>query len=256
MFRDIPFNQLGKAGYNRGINRAHVNNIKRNFCPDMVQPAIVSLRDGKYWIIDHQHQSQAIYERNNNDPNTLIKCDVRTGLTYEQEAELYYKLNTGSRPLGFNDKLIGLIESKDPEALEFRATVEACGYTVDGRGANSLRAVKTAWKIFRKADGKDKLTQILKTTQACWPNNPNGAHLQIIHGLLLFLAYHGDEYKREYLVKALSPLDPKIVVNRATTFYKQMDSKAFTQPYCTYTTILNLYNTGKKNKLQPVAPGM
>ena len=196
----IAYNQLCKAGYNRPINRTHVNNIKRNFCPDMVQPAIVSFRDGKYWIVDHQHQTQAIYERNGSDPNTRIRCDVRKGLTYEQEAELYYRLNTGSKPLGFNDKLAGLIESKDPKALEFRFTVESCGYVIGGNTGDSLNAIHTAWKIFNKPDGADTLTKVLTITKASWPSNNKGVHTHIIDGLVMFLERHGDEYKQDRIM--------------------------------------------------------
>lgn len=254
MFKNLKFNQLGKAGYNRGINRAHVNRIKRDFHEDMVQPAIVSYRDGKYWIVDHQHQTQAIYEMNNCDPNTMVYCDVRTGLTYEQEADLYYRLNTGSKILTFADKLKGLIEAKDPTALRFRDTVELCGYVTDGRSANAIRALSTAWKIFNKPDGEKELQRILEITYACWPENPMGAHTHMLNGLALLLRNHSDEFNQERFVKKLSMIDPREIVRKSKTFYKQMDSRAFTQPYCMYTTLINNYNAGLKNRIVPVQP--
>lgn len=250
----IPFNQLGKAGYNRGINRAHVNKIKRDFHEDMVQPAIVSFRDGKYWIVDHQHQTQAIYELNGSDPNTIIRCDVRMGLTYEQEAELYFRLNTSSKPLTFSDKLKGLIESKDETALMFRDTIESCGYLVGGNTSTSLKALSHAWKIFNKTDGEKELSRILNLTKACWPTNVNGADSRMIDGIELFLKNHGDEYSRNKFIKALSPQDPRELIRKATAYYKQMDSKAFTSPYCMYTILVNNYNSGLRNKLIPKPP--
>ena len=254
MFKNIKYNQLGKAGYNRGINRPHVNRIKRNFHEDMVQPAIVSYRDGKYWIVDHQHQTQAIYEMNGNDPNTLIYCDVRTGLTYEQEADLYYRLNTGSKKLSFADELKGLIESKDSAALQFRDTIEACGYSIFDRSNSSLRALSTAWKIFKKKDGKNELEKILNLTFACWPSNNNGVHTNIILGVRFFLNAHGDEFDRERFIKKLSAIDPRSLVTKSDAYYKQMDSRAFTKPYCMYTLLITAYNTGLKYKLTPAHP--
>lgn len=253
-YRTIPFNQLGKAGYNRGISRAHVNQIKRDFREDMVQPAIVSSRDGKYWIIDHQHQTQAIYELNGNDPNTPIKCDVRTGLTYEQEAELYYRLNTGTKPLGFADKLMGLIEAKDENALRFRDVVESCGYVIGGNTVKSLRALSTAWNVYNGVGGEELLRSVLELTYACWPNNPNGVCLRMLDGMLEFLDHHADEFQRDMFVKKLSQCDPKEIVRKATSYYKQVDSRAFTMPYCTYTIIVNGYNVGLRNKLDIASP--
>lgn len=250
----IPFNQLGKAGYNRGIKRSHVNRIKNDFHEDMDSPAKVSFRNGKYWIIDHQHLSQAKYEMNNCDPNTMIWCDVLTGLTYEQEADLYYRLNTSSKRLTFAEELKGLIESKDAVALMFRDTVESCGYIVGGNNSNSLNALNRAWKIFNKPDGDKQLKQILSITNECWQANAKGVDSRIIDGIDLFLKNHGGEYDRNRFVKKLSLLNPRDIVNKATTYYKQMDSKAFTQPYCTYTILLMNYNAGLKYKLSAVQP--
>lgn len=250
----LRFNQLGKAGYNRGINRAQVNKIKKDFHDYMVQPAIVSYRDGKYWIIDGQHRSQAQYEMNDCDPNTKILCDVRTGMTYEEEADLYIRLNTAPKILTFKDKLTGLVESKDSTALQFRDTVESCGYVIDGRSSTTLRALSTTWRIFNKHDGEKELKQILELAYACWPANQMGAHSSMIDGLALFLKHHGGEYNRERFIKALSPIDPREIIRKSKAFYKQMDSKAFTQPYCTYTTLINSYNAGLRNKLTPAQP--
>lgn len=244
----IPFNQLAKAGYNRGINRAHVNKIKNNFHDDMVQPAIVSFRDGQYWIIDHQHQTQAIFELNNSDPSTPIRCDVRTGLTYEQEADLYYRLNTGSKPLNFEDKVIGLIAAKDETALEFRDTVEACGYIVGGDHNKSLRAVKAAWDIFSRRDGKEVLADILTLTNECWPNTRDSAKADIMSAFDLFLCCHGDEYSRDWFVKKLSQHAPTEISKRGDTYFKQMNDRAYTKQYCTYTQVFNCYNTGLRGR--------
>lgn len=252
--RTIPFQQLVKAGYNRSINRTHVNRIKRDFHEDMVQPAIVSFRDGKYYIIDHQHQSQAIYELNGCDPNTPIKCIVRTGLTYEQEADLYYRLNTGTNVLSFADTMVGRIEAKDPEALDFRDTVEACGYVVGGYTNKSLKAISKAWSVFKRKGGKDKLTAILMLTHSCWPDNPNGVSSQMLDGVALFLQHHGGKYQTEHMVASLSAVDPREITRKAATFYKQMDSKTFTMPYCTYTQLVTIYNRGLRNKLRAATP--
>jgi len=251
--RDIPFVQLMKAGYNRGISRTHVNKIKNDFHEDMVQPAIVSFRDGKYWIIDHQHQSQAIYELNGSNPNTLITCDVKTGLTYEQEADLYYRLNTGSKLLSSADKIIGQVEAKDPKALEFRDIVESCGYTIGGFSTNTLRAVGAAWRIFNRKDGGEVLAEILSIANASWPNQRDSAQANIIHGLDMFLKHHRHEYKRQRLIKALSQDKPQTIVKKGDTYCKQMDSKSHTKAYCIYSVINQYYNDGlRRGRLETV----
>jgi len=251
----IPFNQLAKAAYNRPINRGRVNEIKRDFHEDMVQPAIVSFRDGRYYIVDHQHQSQAIYELNSSDPNTPIRCDVRTGLTYEQEADLYYRLNTGSKALNALDLMIGRIEAKDPEALEFRDVVESYGYVVGGNTNKSLRAVSNAFTLFQKADGKETLSEILSITSACWPENSDGVNAKLLVGIDLFLRHHGLAYKKEHFIKAMKPYNPKKIVKAAEDFCKSAPLKSYKQPYCTYLTLVSYYNEGlRSNKLVEAPP--
>lgn len=248
----IPYNQLYKAAYNRKINRSWVNAIKRDWCDELENPAIVSYRDGRYYIVDHQHQVQAKYELSGCDPNLLIRCDVRTGLTLAQEAELYYRLNVSSKKLSFTDRLIGLIEAGDADAIGFRDTIERCGWVI---GSNSLMAVSKAWKIYNTANGAQRLAEILVTANKCWPGEPSGVQSQMLDGFSVFFRNHPD-YKKDRLVKALSQYQPSELVQKANTYYKQMDSRSFTKPYCTYVILVNAYNKGLRGsgKLVPANP--
>lgn len=251
-YKEIPYNQLAKAGYNRGIKRAWVNKIKREWCDDLERPAVVSFRDGKHWIIDHQHQTQAKYELNGCNPNMMVMCEIYTGLTYEQEADLYYRLNTSSNTLTFADKIKGRIEAKDAEALKFRDVIESCGYIVGGGTSTSLNAIKAAWSVFEKEDGEKKLTQILEATKASWPDNANGVQDQIIKGMSMFMENHGEEYDKARLIKVLSAVRPQGIKAKATTMCNSLDSKSYTSTYCTYAILVDIYNKGLHKKLNPV----
>lgn len=248
----IPYNQLRKGGYNRPIKRERVNEIKRDYYEPLADAAKVSYRDGGYYIIDHQHLAQAQYERNGKDPNTLIKCQVFNGLTYQEEADLYYRYNTSSKPPTFKEKLIGLIEAGDANAIKFRDTVEECGWVI---GSNSLNAVEKAWRIFNTTDGEQRLAEILVTANKCWPGEPRGVRAQMLDGFLVFFRNHPD-YKKDRLVKVLSQYQPSELMRKASSYYKQMDSRSFTLSYCTYSIIVNAYNKGLRGsgKLVPANP--
>lgn len=248
----IPYCQLRKAGYNRPISRAHVNEIKRDYYEPLADAAKVSYRDGGYYIVDHQHLAQAQYEMNDKDPNTLIKCQVFNGLTYQEEADLYYRYNTSSKTPTFREKLIGLIEAGDANAVRFRETVEKSGWVI---GSNALSAVKEAWKIFNTAEGEQRLTEILVTANKCWPGEPSGISSQMLRGFAVFFRNHPD-YKKDRLIKALSQYQPSELMRKASSYYKQMDSRSFTLPYCTYSIIVNAYNKGLRGsgKLVPANP--
>lgn len=248
--RIIPFNQLAKANYNRVIDRARVNRIKNDYHEDMMIPVVVSFRDGKYYIIDGQHRAQALYEMNDCDPNTPIRCDVRIGLTYQEEADLFWRCNTWVKPLSFDQKLNGLIESDDPVAVDFRNLVEEHGYVL----GKSLKAVSMAWKIYDSGEGRETLSEILALTSACWQNDKTGADSRILDGVNLFLKHHGSTYQMDHFVKVMKDVSPETLIREATTYYRAMDSKSFTKKYCVYTFIVKHYNYTLRNKLTPVAP--
>lgn len=252
MRKNIPFGQLAKAGYNRTISRVRVNEIKRRFNADQVNPVKVSYRDGKYWIIDGQHTSIVLFEMNGRDPRTPIPCEVIDGLTYEQEADLFYRINTSSKPLNTAEKLNSLIEARDPDALRFRDVVEARGYVIGSGKANSLNAVTSAWSIFKRDEGR--LSDILDLTSACWQSRTAGVNSDIISGIDLFLSNHGDEYRPEQFVKKLSNVKPEHLLGDAAFLYKQRRDRAYTKAVCTYACILKQYNANLRNKIKFVEP--
>ena len=254
MRKNIPFGQLAKAGYNRTISRVRVNEIKRNFHADQVNPVKVSYRDGKYWIIDGQHTSLVLYELAGRDPRTPIPCEVIDGLTYEQEADLFYRINTGSKPLNTAEKLKSLIEAGDPDALRFQGVVESHGYTIGGGRNNSINAVTAAWRIFGRDGGEARLSEILMLTGTCWPNDQKGVSSDIISGIDHFLTLHGAEYRTAQFVKKLSKTSPEHLLGDAAFLYKQRGEKAYTKAVCMYSCILKQYNANLHNKIKFVEP--
>lgn len=251
----IPYNQLGKAGYNRVIRRWWVNKIKRDFDERLVEPIIVSYRDGKYWIIDHQHLAQAIYELNGNDPNTRLMCKVYNGLTYQEESDLFTKMNTKKLQMQKREEIVGLIAAEEPDAIRFRDLVERCGYVIELGRNDSLSAISTAWNVFNKPNGETLLMTVLEITYESWPGIPKGVERNMINGLLLFLRHHEDEYDRSRLIAKLSRVEPREILTTATAIYSGAVPKSWTKAYCVYIRLLETYNERLRNKLVQAIPG-
>lgn len=263
-YQMIRYDQLisphenGNPGFNRGItgiNRAKVNKIKREYDPSQVSPVIVSFRDGKYYIVDGQHTALAIYELNGEDGTTLIYCDVREGLTYQQEAQLFYDFNTNKRPPSAADKIWALVCAGEPSAVAFKDLIERCGYTFGRKSANTISPVATCWKIYNSPAGADRLENILTLMHDTWPNSTSAVNITIIDGMNLFLKYNGLDFDRDRFVKAFSTIDYKTIVNDAKAFYKSMSDRAYTMPVCAYLMIGRKYNNGlRTNRIKLVTP--
>lgn len=260
----IQYSQLisphenGNPGFNRGIsgiNRAKVNQIKREFDPNQVEPVIVSFREGKYYIVDGQHTALAIYERNGEDGTTLIMCDVREGLTYEQEAQLFYDLNTNKRQPSAADKIWALVCAGDADAIEFKNLIERCGYTFGRKSPNTISPIHTCWKIFNGRAGAERLESILNLIHDTWPNDASAVNIAIVDGLNMFFKYNGYEFSTERFVKTFSAIDYKTIINDARSLYKSMSDKAYTMPACSYLMIGKKYNNNlRTNRIRLVMP--
>ena len=248
----------GNPGFNRGItgiNRAKVNDIRRNFDPDQVEPVIVSFRDGKYYIIDGQHTALAIYELNGKDGATRIYCDVRDGLTYAQEARLFYKLNTNKQVVSIADKIWALVVAGDEDAISFKEIIERSGYTFGRKSTNTISPIGTCWKVYNSPDGATRLEGILTLVHDTWPDNAAAVSTDMVNGLNEFFKNHGDGFDRERFVKTFSVIEPKVIVTDARSLYKSMSDRAYTMPVCMYLMIGRKYNSNlRTNRIQIVMP--
>lgn len=264
-YQMIPFNQLisphenGNPGFNRGvtgINRAKINKIKREFDPDQVKPVVVSFRDGKYYVIDGQHTSLAIYELNGSDGGSLIYCDVREGLTYQQEAKLFYDLNTNSQPVSSADKIWALVVAGDSAAVEFYNLIERCGYTFGRRTGSSIRPIDTCWRIFNSSAGAERIEAILSLIHDTWPDDASAVSTSMVNGLNVLYEHNGDELNRTRFVRTFSAISPKSIIDDARSLYKSMSDRSYTMPVCAYLMIGRKYNNClRTNRIRLVMPG-
>ena len=78
--------------YQRPVKDCDVDKLVREWDPRLLTPLVVSYRDGRYNLVDGQHRVCAMRKKNGGKDVTAL-CRVYHGLTYEQEAELYYKLD-------------------------------------------------------------------------------------------------------------------------------------------------------------------
>ena len=237
-YRQLPYSDLVKADYNRPIDRSRVIRIKKNYNPFEVRPVIVSFRDGKYYIIDGQHTATMLFELNNRDPATPIDCDIRYGLTYEQEADLYVRLNKNSKKISIVDEIKGLIESRDENALLFQETIEKSGYTLFDKN-NGIRAASTVWGIFNGKDGQKRLEDTLTLINEMWQNKRGATDALTIKSITAFLAIHSTEYDRGMFIKKLSKENPYELILAAKSHSRITRHE---QPYSLYLGILSAYN--------------
>ena len=253
-FKPLPYSSLSKAKYNRPINKKKVEQIVEDFHEDEVRPVIVSRhKDGSMTILDGQHGAKAQSIIFGED--CYIWCDIREGLSYEEEANLFVRLNTDSRLLGKPDEIRGRIESNEEDAVMFKKHVEAAGYTLFG-GVNPLTAISTAYKIYsEKACGGAFLTNLLATVDQIWPDNSSATNAAILKGVRNLLVYNKDQgIDRGNLIKKLRKKTPAQLILEGKENQKTMINTSCAKGV--YLAIVATYNArlSQEKKLYPAMP--
>jgi hypothetical protein len=95
-FCETPLEILKAAAYQRGVSREAVAKLKGRFDYKACQPLSVSLRKGKLWLFDGGHRKETLAEVGYGSHYTI----THVGLTYDEEARLFYELNDAPRRMG------------------------------------------------------------------------------------------------------------------------------------------------------------
>lgn len=115
--------------YQRPVDFREVNRLIQDWDDRLLDPIIVSFRDGKFYVVDGQHRIAAM-RKMNGGKDVMVNCKVYDGLTYEQEADFCYKLDKAKKRLSLSQSTNILAESgTDMEVMEIKRIVENCGFT-------------------------------------------------------------------------------------------------------------------------------
>ena len=82
--------------YLQNIMESHAKMLAEHWDERLFDPLTVSLRDGKYYVIDGRHRMAALKLLNIED--AFVQCTLYQGLTVQEEAELTYRIHR-ARPL-------------------------------------------------------------------------------------------------------------------------------------------------------------
>lgn len=214
--REISTSKL-TAGlpFQRAVDLKHVDRLIQNWDERLLDPVIVSFRDGKYYVVDGQHRVTAL-RKMNRARNVMVPCKVYIGLTYEQEAALCYKLDHAKRRLSLAQSVNALLESgTDAEALEIKRLVEANGFqwALDGKtGAeNEIAASRAIINAYRLLGGAafDRMLRLMRET---WHGAPTSLKASMLSGVARFLKAYETEIKDRTFISHLSIVEPEEII--------------------------------------------
>lgn len=203
--------------YQRPVNRKEVDRLIREWDDRLLEPVIVSFRDAKFYVVDGQHRIAAMRKMNGGN-GVLVSCKVYDGLTYEQEAELCYKLDKAKKRLSLSQSTNVLAESGgDAQISEIQRLVGKAGFVwalnkKNGKTGEivTTRALVNAYRLL----GGPAFSRMLSLLWGAWEGDPRSLTASVLSGMALFVKTYETEIRDETFIAKLSKADPDEISRR------------------------------------------
>lgn len=203
--------------YQRPVVTEDVDKLIAKWDDKLLTPIVVSFRDGNFNVVDGQHRIAAM-RKMAGDGDVIVPCLIYTGLTYEQEAELYYMLDRTRGKLRLSHATKALLESgSDAEIIDVKQRVEDAGFvwaldkpTGEAFEISATRAVINAYRLL----GGAAFSRMLGLMAGAWHGTPNSLKASIFSGMALFLKTYETELADHTFIKRMSAVDPEEIIRR------------------------------------------
>lgn len=213
---------------------------------EMGNPA-VNQRDGAFHVIDGQHRVEALklWLGEGKWEDRSVECRVYDGLTDEQEAEKFLKLNDRLKPHSFDDFRLAVTAGRETEA-EIARIVTEMGLKIS-RAGNGISATGTLRKIYLRA-GQEVLARTLIIIREAY--GEAGLEGPVIEGVGLVVQRYAKEVRDEWLIKKLSSASGGSggLLNRANQLRLTTGNQ---RGQCVAAAVVEAHNRGKDGKKLP-----
>jgi ParB-like nuclease domain len=226
----------------RDLNQARVDKLVAEFDPEQLGAPTVNARAGLFFVIDGQHRIEALkvwlgagWE------SQQVQCWTYDGLTEDDEAEIFLKLNDTLAVHAFAKFRVAVAAGRSCET-DIDRIVRRCGLRISqDKGNGAVAAVGTLVRVYRRADAAT-LARTLTVIRDAYGDA--GLEAVVIDGLgLLCHRYNGD-LDDGRLVARLSGARGGLngLLNKAEVFRNQTGSP---KGHCVAAAAVEIYNAGR-----------
>lgn len=238
--RWVPINRLVVSDQaQRELKQYRVDHLVAHFDHEQVGTPVVNERHGRFFIIDGQHRVAALKEIY--DDTHQVQCWAYAGLTEEEEAEKFLKLND-TLTVGAMDRYLVSVEAGRAIETDIDRIVRACGLTVSNNKAEGcIGAVGTLRRVYVRS-GANVLSRSLRMIDSAFGSA--GMDSKVIDGIAMLCARYNGELKDELAVMKLRNMRGGVVglMGKASVI-KQSTNKPFGE--CVAAAAVEVLNSGK-----------
>ena len=201
--------------YQRPVAQKDVDKIVREWNGREVTPVVVSFRDGKFNVVDGQHHIEAMRQKAGGR-DVIVPCIIHTGMTYEQEAELYARLDRDKKRLTLRQYTKAVVEAgSDANILEVKRLTEGVGFiwalgepTGEPFEIAPIRALINAYQLL----GGEAFARMLSLMAGAWRGTPNSLKASMLSGMALFIKTYGTELHDRTFIRRMSLVSPDEII--------------------------------------------
>jgi hypothetical protein len=199
---------------------------------------------GAVVVIDGQHRLAALAHHEMSEWG--VECREYSGLTLEQEAALFRRLNDTRRITAYDDFKAGLVAG-DPECKSIVRIAREAGFKVKDTSHDGYICCVSALRyVYRQEGGAEILARTLEDARAAWGTTAAGVEKDLVRGLALLHQTYGDEIDRPALIKKLAKAagGPSTIIGSARGLKQTLHASI---ARCVAMVIVGLYNKGRRS---------
>ena len=236
-----------------GLDEGRVAKMARDFNPDALGTLTVSERpDGSRVIIDGAHRRAAAlaagYKGN-------LPAIVYTGLTLQQEAELFVLLNDFKQP-SLISRFLARVVMGEEAAVRINEVVTAHGWRVlQSNDPGCIAAIGAVERIYRNGAGTlneghhpEALDWTLDVITAAWEHDGASAASHMLLAVAQLYGRFGSAVDAQKLVKEMQHTRPDVLIGKGKVL---RDLQGGTVSAAIAKTLVGLHNKKRRSSLLP-----
>lgn len=245
--RWVPLSKMRVSSLaQRELNQARVDHIAANMDLEQLGAPTVNERDGWFWEIDGQHRTEAYKQWTGEDWVTQqLQCWTYVGLTEQEEAETFLKLND-VLVITAMDKFTKGVQAGRPVETDIDRIVRTADlHVTKDKGAGSVRAVGTLRRVYER-NGAEVLARTLRILRDAYGDA--GMEAPVIDGIGLLCGRYNGQLDDVTAVKRLAAAHAGVngLLNQAEHLRKQTGNPKGHCVAAAAVTIINGNARGKK----------
>lgn len=236
-----------------GIDQRRVDKMAADFTPAALGVITVSeRRDGSLVVLDGMHRTATCRQANYDRP---ITAEVFTGLTIEDEAGLFLRLNSGKNPTAIS-KFLVRVQMGDPIAVDLTDILSAHGWKVMiSQDPGNLVAVDALERVYRNGGGtvsdgaNHELTdRVIEIVTAAWEHDQGGVNQHMLLAVAQLVGRFGAALDTVKLVTEMQQTRPGVLIGKAKTL---RDVQGGTVPAALAKILAGMHNKKRRTNLLP-----